>query len=686
MIGTVRTLVLWCPDWPVIAAGIVDGCPADQPVVVLYANRVLASSPAARAEGIRRGLRKREAQGRCPSLIVIEHDPGRDARAFEPVLAAVEELAPGVETLRPGVCALAARGPARYFGGEESAAERIVEHVAQRCEVEAQIGIAEGTFAAGLAARAGRIIPPGQTPAFLAGLGIAALGRPPLVDLLRRLGIHTLGEYAALPAGDVLARFGFDAALAHRLASGEAAHPLAPRQPPPGLDVLEQFDEPIERVDAAAFAARGLAERLHAKLATHGLACTRLVIEACTANGEELARTWRHDGLLTVGAIADRLRWQLDGWLTRTKSANGPTAGIARLRLVPEGLVAHVGLQTGLWGETGDERDRADRALSHVQGLLGPEAVLTPVLDGGRVGGRPDPAGAVGRRAGADPGGRAAVAGPAARALAGDRAGRADPGPHPHGRRRAGRGHRPAHAHRLAGHGRAGRRAGADRDHRLGRAVAGRRALVGDRRGPPLRPLPIPARRWPGAFRCTGGRSLARRGGLRLMGFNNPDVPWHELERRLSGRNPDGKSWEQPGPDYYPDVLSGYGDGGDSPAWTRKRQHYTAEALEPPPDAVPYAELHCHSNFSFLDGASHPEALIEQAVTLGLSAVALTDHDGFYGVVRFAEAAEVQNSARSSAPSCPSGCPDRRTASPIRSGGTCCCWPAAPTDTAGCPA
>jgi protein ImuB len=76
----VRTLVVWCPDWPVIAAGIVDGCPVDRPVVVLYANRVLASSPAARAEGIRRGLRKREAQGRCPSLTVIEHDPGRDAR------------------------------------------------------------------------------------------------------------------------------------------------------------------------------------------------------------------------------------------------------------------------------------------------------------------------------------------------------------------------------------------------------------------------------------------------------------------------------------------------------------------------------------------------------------------------------------------------------------------------------
>jgi error-prone DNA polymerase len=55
---------------------------------------------------------------------------------------------------------------------------------------------------------------------------------------------------------------------------------------------------------------------------------------------------------------------------------------------------------------------------------------------------------------------------------------------------------------------------------------------------------------------------------------------------------------------------------------------------------VPYAELHCHSTFSFLDGASHPEELVEESVRLGLNALALTDHDGFYGVVRMAEAAE----------------------------------------------
>ncbi|MEV0394327.1 DNA polymerase Y family protein [Polymorphospora rubra] len=385
-------MFVWCPDWPVIAAEIVDGTPASTPVAVLHAGRVVACSEAARADGIRRGLRRREAQSRCPGLAVVDHDPGRDARAFEPVLAAVEEVAVGIEVIRPGACALAARGPARYFGGEEPAAERIVEHIAQACAVESQVGIADGVFGAGLAARTGQVVPPGDTPRFLAGLPVEALGRPALADLLRRLGVRTLGDFAALPAADVLARFGFDGILAHRLAAGRDHRPLAARRPPPDLAVTETYDEPLERVDVAAFAARSLAERLHDTLAGHGLACTRLVIEAVTAHGQELHRVWRHDGLLTAAAISDRVRWQLEGWLTAAgrrpgaagATASRPTAGILRLRLVPDGVLAHVGLQPGLWGETGAERDRAHRALSRVQGILGPEAVVTPVLGGGR--------------------------------------------------------------------------------------------------------------------------------------------------------------------------------------------------------------------------------------------------------------------------------------------------------------
>src|ERR1700716_3100437 len=118
------------------------------------------------------------------------------------------------------------------------------------------------------------------------------------------------------------------------------------------------------------------------------------------------------------------------------------------------------------------------------------------------------------------------------------------------------------------------------------------------------------------------------------MGWNNLPVSWAELERILSGRPDPGQR----------------GDGGDSPAWTRHRDRYIPPAgigplaasdhLDGDEDRVPYAELHCHSNFSFLDGASHPEELIESAALLGLDALAITDPDGMDGVVRFAEAAK----------------------------------------------
>ena len=110
------------------------------------------------------------------------------------------------------------------------------------------------------------------------------------------------------------------------------------------------------------------------------------------------------------------------------------------------------------------------------------------------------------------------------------------------------------------------------------------------------------------------------------MGFRNPPVKWNELERALSGRRPSSRP--------------AAADGGDSPAWSRKRGAYEPPKISRARSATPYAELHAHSSYSFLDGASSPEALVEEAERLGLEALALTDHDGFYGIVRFAEAAE----------------------------------------------
>ncbi len=372
-----------------VAAAAVEAVPVHHPVAVMAANRVVACSATARAHGVRRGQRRREAQARCPELVVLAEDPDRDARAFEPVVVAVEALAPGVEVVRPGLVAVSARGPARYFGSEAAVAERVVDVVAAEAEVACQVGVAEGLFVATLAAHRGRLVEPGRGAEFLAPLGIAELHRPAeggnrgaLVDLLRRLGLRTLGAFATLPADDVASRFGPDGVRAHRLARGLPERPLARRTPPVEFAVVRTLDPPVARVDVAAFAAREPAEELHAALAVRGLACTRLRVVARTESGEELARVWRCAEPLTASGIADRVRWQLDGWLT--SRGQRPSSGIMVLHLVPEEVVGGQALQRGLWGETGEADERAGRALVRVQGLLGPDAVVTGVPVGGR--------------------------------------------------------------------------------------------------------------------------------------------------------------------------------------------------------------------------------------------------------------------------------------------------------------
>jgi protein ImuB len=381
-------------DWPAVAAAMAAGIPVSAPVAVTLANRVVACSAAARANGVRRGLRRREAQARCPQLHVVTADPARDARFFEGVTAAVDDVVPRAEVLRPGLLVLPVGGAARYFGSEQAAAERLIDAVAA-AGAECQLGIADQLSTAVFAARAGAVVEPGQDAKFLAPLPIRQLsiepslsgpGRDNLEDLLRRMGIRTLGQFAALSRTDVTSRFGADAVIAHRFACGEPMRGPSGCDAPPDLDVALQCDPPIERVDAAAFAGRTLAASLHRALEAAGVGCTRLAIHAATANGGELQRVWRCAEPLTEDATADRVRWQLDGWLTqRLKYRNGPTGPVTSLRLQPVEVVSAEALQLPLWGGVGaEERLRARRALIRVQGLLGQEAVQVPVLGGGR--------------------------------------------------------------------------------------------------------------------------------------------------------------------------------------------------------------------------------------------------------------------------------------------------------------
>ena len=126
----VRTLCLWCPDWPVVAARAVGAAPADGPVAIVEQQRVRAVSADAREDGVRIGTRRREAEAACPGITVLDADGAAEARTFEPVARAVEAITPRLVIDRPGLLAFPTRGPSRYHGGDGGLVDHVRDAVA----------------------------------------------------------------------------------------------------------------------------------------------------------------------------------------------------------------------------------------------------------------------------------------------------------------------------------------------------------------------------------------------------------------------------------------------------------------------------------------------------------------------------------------------------------------------------
>jgi protein ImuB len=258
---------------------------------------------------------------RCPAL-TDEDEDGTVLRRFIAVIEAVEAFCPWVSVVQAGVCSLPARGPARYFGGEERLIRLIRECVEAATGTPAEVGVADGLFAALVAASAGAVVPEAATPEFLAPLPVTVLGNADLADLLVRLGIRTLGAFAALPEPHVVGRFGADGVACHRVAGGQSGELEGLRDPATGRRVAR---------------ARGRA-RVPAR----------------------------------AGARSDTDD-DTDRDTDRDTDTGGSTDHVGRAR------------EVGFWGGASDADERAARSLAAVQSILGPDGVITARLQGGRT-------------------------------------------------------------------------------------------------------------------------------------------------------------------------------------------------------------------------------------------------------------------------------------------------------------
>ncbi len=419
-----RTIVVWVPDWPIHAHRLEREAeqrlapqdasaprPLDHsapcaeevsgagtlaaPIALISGHRVVACSAAARASGVRVGIREREASRLCPGIELHPHHPETDDRRFAPVLAAIERLVPGTQQIRPGICSLRARGPARYYGTEQAAAEALLELVHELGFPEARVGIADGRFAAAQAARAGsavsavsspsdgvRIVPRSASARFLSALPVSRAAPPDLAEVLLGLGIRTLGDFAALPEESVRQRFGPAGVDAHRLAGARptaldhAPLPTAPREIVLSLD----FEPPLSSTDQLAFASSAASERFITELLAETLVCTEVRIELIDDVGVRYERTWAHPGRFTASDLINRIRWQASGLHSSTERAG---AGIAALRVAPERVERTAAHEPGLWSSEPDER--VHHHITRLQNLVGHDGAVIGSLTGGRL-------------------------------------------------------------------------------------------------------------------------------------------------------------------------------------------------------------------------------------------------------------------------------------------------------------
>ncbi len=383
-----RCLVLWLPDWPVTAWLLSERPRPDPsvptpPVAVVGANRVLACSDSAREAGVRRGLHQREAQANCPGLRVVPADPARDARVFDPLVARLEELTPGVQIVRPGLVAIRARGPARYYGGEAEAAATLILTLRTQGVAEVRAGVADGVFAAEQAAYSAQpvlVVPPGRSAAFLAGLPVDRLGDPDLAGLLVRLGVRRLGDFATLDQTSVQDRFGLAGVRLQDLARGLDRRPVTPRVPPADLTRQIEFETPFDQAEPVVFSVRRTAEDFIAGLGAAHLVCTELRVVLTGEDGEVDERVWLHPTAFSAAAVVDRVRWQLASLDAPTRP--GLRSGVVGVRLEPVAVDAAWRHEPGLFGASSDER--VHHTLSRLQSMLGYDGVVTASIGGGR--------------------------------------------------------------------------------------------------------------------------------------------------------------------------------------------------------------------------------------------------------------------------------------------------------------
>lgn len=314
---------------------------------------------------------------------------------FERVVRRVASVSPLVETESVGTMLMSARGPARYFGGEDTVALRLGEI----CSAEGTpfgVGIAGSRFAALAAAHLSVlrsrpcILDDAITGQFIDALPVRSLRRigslsSDTVGLLERLGLSTCGAVRALGEVALIDRFGTEGRVAWTLVSGGEVRMLSPGPPPSDHARSCEFESPLALAPQVVAAARATVGAVIDSLSSHGVQCVRMLIECGTDHAETSARVWGEPRGFDAASVLQRLAYQLDGWLVGDDTdPDAPTGGITTVRCVPLECRETLVVQPVLWGGNEENTERAARAASMALAADASVVVTVPQWEGGR--------------------------------------------------------------------------------------------------------------------------------------------------------------------------------------------------------------------------------------------------------------------------------------------------------------
>lgn len=405
-----RYFSLWCPSWPVVSVWLLNGGKTQTPTVVFDTDtsqaHVIATCPVGYAEGIRRGMRKRSAEATTPDANFVVSDPASETKTFDAVLNVVRDMVPRVSIVRPGRLECDAKGPSRYFGGEQDAGKELIKRVGAIGVEDVFVGVADTRFAAYVAARLAPyseenifIAPSGklETLSFLAPQPLALLDAPEVTSLISRVGLSTLGDIAEISEGDMLARFGEEGVVVHHLVVGYEDERDSRTISTEHEDIEEVYisDDPLISSEQAGFVAKQLAHKMSSRLSELGLACSELEIETHLSSGETCIRSWRVETSAFEHVIAKRVLLQCEEWLNRRGNEEVSFADREIVDSYPRGIIrviiraTHVmsshRRQISMFGADPATDDDALRTLSRIKTIVGDDSISELVPTGGRM-------------------------------------------------------------------------------------------------------------------------------------------------------------------------------------------------------------------------------------------------------------------------------------------------------------